>query len=945
VRTSNASPDIIGVTEVKPKNYNNEINPQEYSIDGYKLYHSNVDKKIGRGILIYINNTLTAQETTMDTKFEENLFIDMKLNNNDRLLIGCIYRSESGTATNNNKLRQLIDEASTKGYSHILMMGDFNYRDINWKTWNHKTDDPEAEENLFLECLKQNDLYQHITKPTRIRGTNKPSTLDLIITNEKNMVSDVEYHSPLGKSDHSVLLFNYHCYTIINSKPRTKKYYDKANYDEIKMELDGINWEEVLGKEEDVNSQWEKLTKILKDCEEKYVPQKTINPGQQKRNRFPVDEATLAKIRLKKSLHRKMVNSGKEEDRVKYAKVRNQVKNMTNKLQKAFETNIAKESKENPKTIWKYIRSKQKTNPESPTTSDNKEKANIIADFFTSVFTIEPEEEGEEVPTLEEKNIQQPLEDLNIETTKIKKLLDKLKPDKSPGLDGLHPRFLKELSESLAVPLRILFTKSIQQKQIPKDWKMASVTPIFKKGKKCLASNYRPVSLTSIVCKTMEKIVRDHIIEHLKANNLLTNKQYGFISGRSTSLQLLTVLDEWSEALDAGNSIDCIYMDYQKAFDTVPHRRLLNKLQAYGITDPILGWIKSFLEKRKQRINVEGESSDWKDVTSGIPQGSVLGPLLFVIFINDLPEELQTSAYLFADDTKVYNIIKNKNDQENLQKDLNKLEEWSDRWLLRFHPDKCKHIHVGKQIEPNTRYYIHNKKLEIIEEEKDIGVTVDNKLSFENHLNLKVNKATGMFAMLRRTFKHIDAKSLTNLYKTLVRTHLDYASSVWAPYKVKHIEKLESVQKKATKQMPGMKELSYPERLEKLKLPTLSYRRLRGDLIEMYKLTHGIYDKETTNFIKLWENVANKTSKRGHSLKLFPQRASKEIRKNSYITRTTPKWNNLPVAVANAPTLDTFKNRLDKLYSTNDLMYRNYRADGKLTQQDKNKFVEPSEEV
>ena len=262
--------------------------------------------------------------------------------------------------------------------------------------------------------------------------------------------------------------------------------------------------------------------------------------------------------------------------------------------------------------------------------------------------------------------------------------------------------------------------------------------------------------------------------------------------------------------------------------------------------------------------------------------------------------------------------------------ELNELEEWSDRWLLRFHPDKCKHMHVGKQTETIHKYSLNNKELETIEEEKDIGVTVDNKLTFESHLNLKVNKATRIFAMLRRTFKYIDAKALTNLYKTLVRTHLDYASSAWAPYKVKHIEKLESVLRKATKQMPGMKELSYSERLKKLKLPTLSYRRLRGDLIEMYKLTNGIYDGDSNKIVKLWADVTDRTSKRGHSLKLFPHRANKDIRKNSYIVRTTPKWNSLPAFVANAPSLNSFKNRLDNLYSKNDIMYDNYKSDGKL---------------
>ena len=219
----------------------------------------------------------------------------------------------------------------------------------------------------------------------------------------------------------------------------------------------------------------------------------------------------------------------------------------------------------------------------------------------------------------------------------------------------------------------------------------------------------------------MEKIIRDHMIQHLKNNNLLTNRQYGFVSGRSITLQLLSILDKWSEALDSGHNIDCVYMDYQKAFDTVPHRRLMMKLKAYGITDPILGWVMNFLENRTQQISVEGETSDWKEVTSGIPQGSVLGPLLFVIFINDLPDTLSTDTYLFADDTKIFHVIKNENDHQKLQDNLDSMEEWSNKWLLRFHPDKCKHMHIGQQQE-TQKYTLLNKQLETIDEEKDIGV-------------------------------------------------------------------------------------------------------------------------------------------------------------------------------------------------------------------------------
>ena len=216
LRISNSAPEMIGVTEVKPKNCTSDPTPQEFSLKGYNLFHTNVNNKTGRGILMYIHDMLQAVEVTMETTFEEKLFLEIKLNNKDRLLKRCMYHSESGTQQNNNNLRKLIEEATSKRYSHILMMGDYNYKNIDWITWSTKSDNMHSEENLFVESLR--DCNQQITKPTRIRGTNKPSTLDLVMTNEQKMVSDIEYHSPLGKSDHSMIHFNYQCYTKTSSK-------------------------------------------------------------------------------------------------------------------------------------------------------------------------------------------------------------------------------------------------------------------------------------------------------------------------------------------------------------------------------------------------------------------------------------------------------------------------------------------------------------------------------------------------------------------------------------------------------------------------------------------------------------------------------------------------------------------------------------------------------
>jgi len=223
--------------------------------------------------------------------------------------------------------------------------------------------------------------------------------------------------------------------------------------------------------------------------------------------------------------------------------------------------------------------------------------------------------------------------------------LNKLNCTKSPGPDALHPRILYELREYIAYPLKLIFAESYKQKELPLDWRSANITALFKKGSRSDVSNYRPVSLTSIVCKIMESIVTDNINKHFIDNNFFSQKQFGFIKGRSTVIQLLRMLDEWTEKLENGGHVDVVYTDFEKAFDKVPHKRLINKLASYGIDNHTIEWIKAFLCNRKQRVKLNGKLSEWSSVLSGIPQGSILGPLLFIIFINDLPEFCEHLAY------------------------------------------------------------------------------------------------------------------------------------------------------------------------------------------------------------------------------------------------------------------------------------------------------------
>jgi hypothetical protein len=286
-----------------------------------------------------------------------------------------------------------------------------------------------------------------------------------------------------------------------------------------------------------------------------------------------------------------------------------------------------------------------------------------------------------------------------------------------------------ELEDDLAPVLAKIFNKSLETGEVPADWKEANVTPIFKKGSRATPENYRPVSLTSVSCKLLESIIKDRIMAHLKKHRLIRKSQHGFMPGRSCTTNLLAFFDKATAAIDRGVSFDAVFLDFAKAFDKVPRRRLLRKVRAHGITGQQWQWIRNWLTGRRQHVVLNGIFSDWIEVLSGVPQGSVLGPLLFLIFINDIDLAAADIEALvkFADDTKVGQTIRTEADRAALQTALTNLCEWTEQWGMKLNVAKCKVMHFGRH-NPGYEYEMDDVKLQQVEEERDIGITVSNTL-------------------------------------------------------------------------------------------------------------------------------------------------------------------------------------------------------------------------
>ena len=565
--------------------------------------------------------------------------------------------------------------------------------------------------------------------------------------------------------------------------------------------------------------------------------------------------------------------------------------------------------------FYRYINSKlgspRTVQPLKVSTNNNDltnnplEQANMFNKYFSSVFTVD----NGSKPVIQPRTVNDIVcESAVFSVDNVRKVLSSLKPSTYSGPDGIPNLLLKKLAYSVCNPLSYIFDGSLKSHCLPPQWLQAFVIPVFKKGATSNPSNYRPISLTCTCCRVMERIINAQLIDYLLLNSLITKHQHGFLLKHSTCTNLLETINDWTLALDNHLKTDAIYIDFQKAFDSVSHPKLLTKLESYHIRGDLLAWITAFLKHRTQQVKISNSLSDNIVILSGVPQGSVLGPTLFLLYINDLADgfaKLDCSIKLYADDAKLYSSFNVGDYSPALVEALEYITKWASIWQLQIANSKCVAHRISMVAASTYDYKISDYKLQWSSCTRDLGIYVDNNLKFAQHISKITHIGHSRAALILKCFFTRDPKVLVKAYCTYVRPILEYCTPVWSPHNSGLNDKLEDVQRRFTKRINGLSYLSYKDRLVYLELDSLRVRRIKQDMIMCYKIINGLVAIDCFDFFSF-----NDVRTRGHNFKLYLPDCRLDVRKFSFARRVCLVWNNLSYDTVNAVSLNSFKRKL-----------------------------------
>lgn len=737
LQARSSKPDIICICET----FCNDQHSDSYlKLIGYEIVSrrdgSDTVNGITRGLLIYCKEGLQASELHIRgaETVTECTGITVPWGGRGqgslKLSIVLVYRPPGqADQANTERLCQAL-----KGVEGTVMsVGDYNLPGVDWdRNWSDR-----ESERVVVDTFADKFWTQLVRGATHING----NTLDLVTTSNPDMVVDVQKLGYLGNGDHMMIEASLVGPGLVAESTELVPDWRKADLVGMREAIGNVNWAEEFGDSNGADCM-DTIYRVLDREMKRFVPNKT-----RRANQKPIwmNKNILRLIRKKKRLWQWYTRDGGKDyaSFQAYRNIQQEVKREVRQAKKKLERKLAKNAKKNSKQFYSYLKKKTanrvtvgplKSGEEVVT--DHQEMADILNNFFCSVFT---EEDLANIPEPEQLyHGEDPLTNVKFTRNKVKDKLAKLKPSAAPGPDKVWAKVLHSLADVLDEPLSHVYSKLFEEGFVPTIWRTANVCPVFKKGSKGDPGNYRPISLTCILCKVMESIIRDAMIDFLLSNKLICSSQHGFLPGRSTLTNLLEYLETLTRLIDEGHAVDVLYLDFRKAFDVVPKERLLVKMDSMGLRGKVLNWVREWLSGRTQKVVLNGKESGLGDVRSGVVQGSSLGPTLFLIYINDISTAVSngesaidltsTILSMFADDTKWGRCVDTAEGIEKFQEGINKLELWSRTWQMQFNTSKCKVMHLGRGGNPGHVYMMGNTVLENTSAEKDIGVIVQDTL-------------------------------------------------------------------------------------------------------------------------------------------------------------------------------------------------------------------------
>jgi hypothetical protein len=721
-----------------------------------------------------------------------------------------------------------------------------------------------------------------------------------------NLCTNVEILPPFSHTcDHNQIRFS--VVTEMSTKHRdmtNEQYFNFSggNYILFAEYLNNTSWEDNFNSCATIDDFYEQFLEILNIGIRNFIP--LIRRSSKKPYPQIIKELQKKKLRVWRRL--------KKYYSIQLEFEYNQISSRINSELLKLEISTEKQLLESPSVnkFYKFVGKRLEKSRVIPALCGNNEtafedsdKVRLMNEFFYTMFT----KDNDTIPTFTDRTNGKFAGNLVITPSLIINAIHKLNPTTSCGPDKLPAIMFKKLTHCLTIPLTKIFNISMITGTLPAIWKNSIISPIFKKGDPSNPANYRPVSITCVTCRILESIIKQHLMKFALEKSLFTKMQYGFLPRKSCESQMLSYMNSLTSEIDNTNKIDSIYLDFSKAFDSVSHSKLLFKLSKYGINGHLLNWLKSFLTDRQQQVKIKNTLSDLLPVTSGVPQGSVLGPMLFLIFINDISDlntDPNIKMYLFADDIKLFSRT---TDSAALSQLLSNIAEWSEIWQLGLAPTKSAVIHFGHE-NPEILYSINGNILSPETEVKDLGIFISNDLKFSKHVSYIVKNAFYRMSLIFRCFKSRNRDLLLRAYKIYVRPILESSTAVWSPYLKKDIMCVEKVQRKFTKRLLSPSTLTYEQRLEILKLETLEKRRIFFDLCLVFKMLRNVVDLPFEDF---FTNRVS-TTRCANTYKITVNKCRVDCRKYFFSNRVVHIWNSLPQEIVSASHVTAFKHRLRK---------------------------------